>query len=145
MILYFIEDSITELNIYQATRDYSVKSIARLSGYDPGRASTAQGEISIQWNLNTAPVGGGSVIIANNTQVQCIQNGKYYSMMLPSPTVTFNLVPNNTLRVKIAQGTVQNATVTGTGLALQSFNIPSKSGAFIDQYYVNVYVNEEKI
>lgn len=144
MILYFIEDSITELNIYQATRDYSVKSIARLSGYDPGRASTAQGEISIQWNLNTAPVGGGSVIIANNTQVQCIQNGKYYSMMLSSPTVTFNLVPNNTLRVKIAQGTVQNATVTGTGLALQSFNIPSKSGAFIDQYYVNVYVNEEK-
>ena len=34
MILYFIEDSITELNIEQATRDYSVRSLARLSGYD---------------------------------------------------------------------------------------------------------------
>ena len=28
MILYFIEDSITELNIEQATRDYSVRSLA---------------------------------------------------------------------------------------------------------------------
>jgi hypothetical protein len=144
MILYFIEDSITELNIYQATRDYSVKSLARLAGYDPGRASTAQGEISIEWNLNTAPVGGGAVIIPNNTSVQCIQNGKTYSMIFSSPSVTFNLVAGNTLRVKIAQGTVQNSIVTGTGRALQSFNIPSKSGSFVDQYYVNVYVNEEK-
>jgi len=144
LILYFIEDSITELNIYQATRDYSVKSLARLSGYDPGRASTAQGEISIEWNLNTAPVGGGAVIIANNTQVQCLNNGKLYSVILSSPTVTFNLVAGNSVRFKIAQGTVQNATVTGTGLSLQSFNIPSKSGAYVDQYYVNVYVNEEK-
>ena len=46
MILYFIEDSITELNIEQATRDYSVRSLARIAGYDPGRASTAQGEVS---------------------------------------------------------------------------------------------------
>ena len=34
--------------------------------------------------------------------------------------------------------------VTGTGNALQSFNLPSSSGAYLDQFYVDVYVNEEK-
>ena len=37
LILYFIEDSITELNIYQATRDYSIRSLARIAGYDPAK------------------------------------------------------------------------------------------------------------
>ena len=30
LILYFIEDSITELNIYEATRDYSIRSLANI-------------------------------------------------------------------------------------------------------------------
>lgn len=144
MILYFIEDSITELNIEQATRDYSVRSLARLSGYDPGRASAAQGEISVQWNRIPATVGGGAVIINNNTQVQCLQNGKLYTMLLSSPSVTLNLVPETNLRVKIIQGNVTNVYFTGNGLNLQSFNVPSKSGSYVDQHFINVYVNEEK-
>jgi hypothetical protein len=71
LILYFIEDSITELNIYEATRDYSVRSLARLAGYDPGRSMTAQGEVSISWNLTQSDAGGGAVIIRNNTKLQC--------------------------------------------------------------------------
>lgn len=144
MILYFIEDSITELNIDQATRDYSVRSLARISGYDPGRASASQGEISVKWNRVPATVGGGAVIVNNNTQVQCIQNGKLYTMILSSPSVTLNLVPETDLRVKIIQGNVNNVFFTGNGLNLQSFNVPSKSGSFVDQYFINVYVNEEK-
>jgi hypothetical protein len=144
LILYFIEDSITELNIQEATRDYSVRSLARIAGYDPGRARTAQGEVSLKWNARESGVGGGAVIIANNTQIRCEQNGKVYSLRFASPEVTIPLVRGNTLRTKIAQGTFSNAIVTGTGLALQSFNLPSVSGAYIDQFYVDVYVNEER-
>lgn len=144
MILYFIEDSITELNLQQATREYSVRSLARVAGYDPGRASASQGEISISWNKVPALVGGGAVIIQNNAQVQCLQNGKPYSMIFSAPTVTLNLVPETRIRVKIIQGDIANAVVTGTGRGLQSFNIPSKAGAYVDQYFINVYVNEEK-
>jgi hypothetical protein len=144
LILYFIEDSITELNLQQATRDYSIRSLARISGYDPGRASAAQGEVSITWNKKTATIGGGAVILRNNTEIQCENNGKTYSLILPSPTLTFNLVSGNTVRIKIVQGTVNNNIVTGTGRALQSFNIPSRSGSYVDQYFINVYVNEEK-
>lgn len=144
LILYFIEDSITELNINEASRDYSVRSLARLTGYDPARASAAQGEVSLSWNTREGDVGGGAVIITNNTQIRCLENGKVYSLRFASPQVTIPLVRGNSLRVKIAQGNFENAIVTGTGLALQSFNLPSTSGSYLDQFYVDVYVNEEK-
>ena len=144
LILYFIEDSITELNMQEATRDYSVRSLARIAGYDPGRASAAQGEVSIGWNTREGDVGGGSVILKNYSQIRCQQNGKLYSLIFGSPEVTIPLVRGNSLRVKIAQGTFESAIVTGNGLALQSFNLPSNSGILLDQFYVDVYVNEEK-
>jgi hypothetical protein len=144
MILYFIEDSITELNINQATRDYSVRSLARIAGYDSGRATAAQGEISLKWNTRESGVGGGAVIIKNNAQIRCQENGKMYSLRFGSPEVTIPLTRGNNLRAKIAQGTFETAILTGTGLSLQSYNLPSTSGAFLDQFYVDVYVNEEK-
>ena len=144
MILYFIEDSITELNIIQATRDYSVRSLARIAGYDSGRASAAQGEISLKWNIKEGGVGGGAVIIPNNSQIRCQENGKTYSLRFGSPEVTIPLTRGNSLRAKIAQGTFESAVLTGTGLSLQSYNLPSTSGAFLDQFYIDVYVNEEK-
>lgn len=144
LILYFIEDSITELNMQEATRDYSIRSLARIAGYDPGRASAAQGEVTISWNTREGDVGGGSIILKNHAQIRCLQNGKLYSLIFGSPEVTIPLVRGNSLRVKIAQGTFESAILTGTGLALQSYNIPSSSGALLDQFYVDVYVNEEK-
>lgn len=145
MILYFIEDSITELNIEQATRDYSVRSLARIAGYDPGRASTAQGEVTLSWNRRESDVGGSAVIINNNALIRCQENGKTYSLVFGSSRVTLQLSGNYpALRTKIAQGEFQTSVVTGTGNALQSFNLPSSTGAYLDQFYVNVYVNEEK-
>ena len=145
MILYFIEDSITELNIEQATRDYSVRSLARISGYDPGRASTAQGEVTLSWNRRQSDIGGSAVIISNRAQIRCQENGKLYSLVFGSSRVTIQLSGSPiSLRSKIAQGDFISAIVTGTGNALQSFNLPSSSGAYLDQFYVDVYVNEEK-
>jgi len=144
LILYFIEDSITELNIQEATRDYSVRSLARISGYDSGRATAAQGEISITWNTREGDVGGGAVIIRNNTQIRCVQTGKIYSLRFGSDEITIPLVRGNVVRSKIVQGNFETGTVTGAGIALQSFNLPSTSGAYIDQFYIDVYVNNEK-
>lgn len=145
MILYFIEDSITELNIEQATRDYSVRSLARIAGYDPGRASTAQGEVTLSWNRRQSDIGGSAVIINNHAQIRCQENGKLYSLVFGSSRVTIQLGGSpSPLRVKVAQGDFISSVVTGTGNALQSFNLPSSSGAYLDQFYVDVYVNEEK-
>lgn len=141
LILYFIEDSITELNIYEATRDYSVRSLARLSGYDPARSMSAQGEVSVVWNLTQSDAGGGAVILRNNTRIQCDQNGLPYTLILNSQTVKVPLTRGMPFSFKIVQGSFATSTFTGTGQALQSFNLASRAGTYIDQFYVNVSVN----
>lgn len=144
MILYFIEDSITELNIQEASRTYSIKSLARLAGHDPSRGMAAQGEVLIAWNLKESDAGGGAVFIQENSRIQCLQNGTPYSLILNAPSMKVPLNRTASFNFKIVQGAFTKAVVTGTGKALQSFNIPSKSGALIDHFYVNVYVNGNK-
>jgi hypothetical protein len=144
LILYFIEDSITELNMQEATRSYSIKSLARISGYDPVRGMSAQGEVSIAWNLKESDVGGGAVVLRGTPRIQCLQNGLPYTLLLGSPSVKVPLNRSSSFNFKIVQGAFGSATFTGTGRALQSYNLPSKSGALIDQFYVDVYVNGNK-
>lgn len=142
LILYFIEDSITELNIYQASRDYSIKSLARIAGYDPARGMAAQGEVAITWNLRESDVGGGAVILSGKPKIQCEQNGLIYTLLLNGPSVKVPLNRGATFNFKIVQGSFQTSTFTGTGAALQSYNVVSKSGTLIDQFYVDISVND---
>ena len=144
LILYFIEDSITELNIYEATRDYSVRSLARIAGYDPARAMSAQGEVAVSWNLKTTDVGGGAVIIQENTRIQCEQNGLAYTLMINGPRVKVALTRGTAFKFKTIQGAFSTTTFTGTGNALQSFNVPVKGGVFLDQFNVKVSINDNK-
>ena len=138
LILYFIEDSITELNIYQATRDYSIRSLARIAGYDPARGMAAQGEIELSWNLKTADIGGGAVILSGNPRIQCEQNGLVYTLILNAPTVKIPLNRGASFNFKMVQGAFASSQFTGTGAALQSYNVVSRSGTLIDQFYVNI-------
>ena len=145
LILYFIEDSITELNIEQATRDHSIRSLARISGYDPKRTSTSQGEVVVSWNFSNTQAGGGSVIIPKNTQIRNQQNGQIYSLIIPSDTITIPLSSQSQPQTfKVVQGVFESTNFTSTGSSLLSFNVPVISGQNIDQFYVNVFVNEEK-
>lgn len=141
LILYFIEDSITELNMQEATRNYSIKSLARIAGYDPARGMSAQGEASVAWNLREDDAGGGAIILSDNPKIQNIQNGLPYTLILNSPSVKIPLSRGRSFNFKVVQGSFLSSTFTGTGQLLQSFNLPSKAGAYIDQFYVNVYVN----
>ena len=145
LILYFIEDSITELNIEQATRDYSVRSLARISGYDPKRSSSSQGEVVVSWNSSNTEAGGGSVIISRNTQIRNQQNGQMYTLIIPSDTVTIPLSSQSQPQTfKVVQGVFGSTNFTSNGSSLLSFNVPSINGQNIDQFYVDVYVNEER-
>ena len=144
LILYFIEDSITELNINQATRDYSIRSLARIAGYDAGRASAARGEITISWNRKEGDVGGGAVLITNNTGIRNEQNGLTYVMRLAGPNARINLTADTSLRCTIIQGVTDSASFTGNGALLQSYNVPSRSGIYVDQFNIDVYVNNEQ-
>lgn len=145
LIFYYIEDAITELNINEATRITSVYSLASLSGHSPSRAMSAIGEISLRINDNIEELPVDRVIIPNMSRLTNQNNGLTYILDLPQDEVKFSLLGNDDgIKIQIRQGIIETQTVTSRGLPLDSFSIGSPQNFFIDNFYVNVYVNGEK-
>lgn len=145
MILFYNEDSVTELNIKTATRPQSIKGLATLTGHNPSRAMAARGTLTLNYNGTKLPIGTKIITFPNYTLLTNSQNGLTYTVILPGEEVLYDLTSiTNTLEVNIIQGKLEYQQATGTGDPLQSFNFQNKKGAAIDNYYVNVYVNGTK-
>jgi hypothetical protein len=145
MILYYIEDSITELNIKTATRPNSIKGLASLTGHNPSRAMAARGTLRLSYNGKKLPVYASIVTIPNYTKIVNSQNGLTYTIVLPGEEIRLDLTSiSNYLDVAIIQGTLEYQQATGTGDPLQSFNFQTKKGSGIDNYFVNIYVDGKK-
>lgn len=145
MILYYIEDSITELNIYTASRPQSIKGLARLTGHNPSRAISARGTLQLSYNGNAHNIKGNIAVIPNYTEVINNINGLSYLIVLNSNETRLNLnSAADNIAVSIIQGSLEYQTATGTGTPLQSYNFQQKVGKSIDNYFTNVYVNGEK-
>ena len=141
-ILFFIEDSITELNINTATRESSIYGLATLAGHNPTRSLAAKGEIVTKWNgKGLEDIGGGAVLIPNNSQVKCINNGRTYLLKLGQEFVRLNLDGTSNLVASIIEGTLNTNQYTGTGRKLQSYNISARGTSGIENFEVSVRVN----
>lgn len=145
MILYYIEDSITELNIYKATRPDNVRGIAAITGHNPARAMAPRGTLRLTYNGEQIDMYGNTIVIPNYTELLSNRNGLTYTIVLSSEEARINLnSPTNYIDVNVMQGRLEYQQVTGTGDPLQSFNFQHKKGASIDNFFVNVYVNGTK-
>jgi hypothetical protein len=145
LVFYYIEDSITELNINEATRLTSVYSIASLAGHNPSRAVSAVGEISLSLISGAEPAETDFVIIPNYTRLRCINNGLTYILDLPQDEIKFSFNGStNGLKLAIRQGIIESQTVIARGEQLESFSIGSPQNYYIDNFMVNVYVNGER-
>lgn len=145
-ILFYNEDSITELNINTATRESSVKGLVSLAGHQPTRAMAATGDIrllSADAGNNLVP--GGMVVLPNYTRMKCLNNGLTYMLDLPGDDVRIPTsgAVNQTI-FKIIQGRIESSTFQGTGKPYQSYSINFAQGALIDNYQVSVFVNGVK-
>lgn len=141
-ILFFIEDSITELNINTATRESSIYGLAILAGHNPTRAIAAKGEVIVKWNgKGLEEIGGGAVLIPNNAQVKCVNNGKTYLLKLGQEYVRLNLDNTSTLVASVIEGTLNTNQYTGSGRKLESFNISARGTSGIENFEVAVRVN----
>jgi hypothetical protein len=145
LVFYYVEDAITELNINEATRLTSVYSLASLAGHNPSRTMSAIGEISISTNVNAISAPIDFVIIPNQTRLVCLNNGLTYILDLPQDEVRFSYSgSDNGLKLAIRQGVIETQTVISRGNPLESFSIGTAQNSFVDNFYVNVYVNGEK-
>lgn len=141
-VLFFIEDSITELNINTATRESSIYGLATLAGHNPTRNISAKGEVTIKWNgKNIEDVGGSAVLIPRNAQIKCVNNGKFYLLKFPQEYTRLNLDSTSQLACSIMEGTLAVNRYTGGGGLLQSFNISSRGTSGIENFEVYVKVN----
>lgn len=144
-ILFFIEDSITELNINQATRESSIYGLSTLAGHNPTRSISAKGEVVVTWNgKGFEDVGGSAILIPNNSQVQCVNNGKIYLIKFPQEYLRLNLEPSSKIIASIVEGTQRVNQYTGDGTKLQSFNISARGTSSIENFEVSVKVNGEE-
>jgi hypothetical protein len=145
MILYYIEDSITELNINTASRPDSVRGLASLTGHNPSRGQAARGTLRLTYNGEKIDMYGNTVVIPNYTKVTSTVNGLIYTIVLSGEEVRLDLTSlTNFVNVNIVQGSLEYQQATGTGDPLQSFNFQNKKGASIDNYFVNIFVDGKR-
>lgn len=145
LVFFYIEDSITELNINEATRLTSIYSLATLAGHNPSRAVSSVGELSLSTAAGAGEPPTDFVIIHNLTRLKCINNSLNYVLDLPQDEIKFSLTGlNNGLQLSIKQGIIESQTVIAKGEPIESFSIGSPQNYYIDNFLVNVYVNGEK-
>lgn len=150
MIFYYIEDSITGLNIKTAYRPDQIRGLATLTGHVPGRAIGARGAIEISYynNINNVSnnYSGQICYIPNKLSVTNKLNGFKYIVLFSADSVKMKMTENsiNKVSANIIQGTLKYQQATSTGEELQSFNFTERNHAEIDEYYVNIYVNGEQ-
>lgn len=143
MMFYYIEDSITELNISTATRKNSIYGIARMTGHNPSRAIAATGTVKISFK-EPIDMYGDSLIIPNYTTITCEDNGLPYVIFLPAEDARLVMKPRSFIYANIKQGEMEAQKYTGTGDKLQSITVLPQKGKNIDMHEVKVYVNTEE-
>ena len=81
MIFYYIEDSISGLNIRTAYRPDQVKGLAMLAGHDSSRPIAGRGACQIFFVDNgNYQLNGQVCYIPNKTKVVCKKNGLKYTI-----------------------------------------------------------------
>lgn len=144
LVLYYIEDSITELNMLTATRDRSIRGLARLAGHNPTRSIAATGTLRLTYNGKKIDMYGNTIIIPNFTVLTNGGNGLSYLILLKDQEVRLTLEGQNYVDVNVIQGTIEAQTLTSTGTPLQSYSITVKKAYRVDNFFVKIYVNNSE-
>lgn len=144
MILFYIENTITELNIKTAFHERSIKGLSVLTGHNPSSGIAARGALRMTYRLNS-DYNGETITINNYTKILNSSNGLTYLALLPNSSMSLTVGANDSnIQIPIIQGTLKYQQATGTGYAMQSFNFANKNGDMIDNFFRNIYVNGEQ-
>lgn len=142
-IFYYIEDSVTELNINSATRESSIRGLASLTGYQPKNSTSAQGNVKVYYNgKGFIDEGVSNVILPNYTRVFTKFNNLPYLLVSNNETRFDANSSAQNKNMKIIQGEFFEEIFNGDGNPLQSLRLNYKYSEFIDLNSIRVFVNE---
>lgn len=145
LIFYYIEDSITELNIRQASRLSSIRNIASIGQYQPTRAVSAVGQVKLTVKPeHTMNIPSNIVIIPNYTKLICDNNGLKYMLNMSQDSLIFDTSKNQTVSLNILQGSIETQAFTGKGRPLASYGVQVPKMRYVDNEHIKVFVNDER-
>jgi hypothetical protein len=107
MILYYIEDSITGLNIRTAYRPDQIRGLAQLAGHNPGRPISARGAIDITFYDQGDGMTGCCCYIPNKTQIISRINGCTYTILFGADNAKMTMNAGNHINATIVQGKIK--------------------------------------
>lgn len=141
MILFYIENVITEMNIETAFHERNIRGLATLTGHTPSLGIAARGTLYMSYN-NSSQYNGETISINNFTRIKNTANGLLYVAVFPNSIMQLTVGAYDTkIELPIIQGELKYQQATGTGSTLQSFNFANKGDSVIDNFFVNIYVN----
>jgi hypothetical protein len=145
LIFLYIEDALVELNIFTATKQKSIYGWSRITGHNPTRSLSAQGTLRVKIKPGAEiPPNATYALLLNKTKIKCENNSKKYFVQLGNDTSSIRIdlkAQEKTYDLKVIQGEIETQVLTGTGKALQSFNVKTKGT--IENEMVWVTVNGE--
>lgn len=145
LIFYYIEDSTTEQNIYEASRPSSIYSLATLAGHNPSRAIGAIGEVQFQSVVGATDLPSNKIVLPNYMRVQCLNNNLTYVLILPQDSIRFSVTGiDSSMKFQIQQGNIEVQTFQANGNPFFSVQLGYPNNFMIDNFFINVYVNGEK-
>ena len=157
LMLYYMEDSITEMSIREASRESSIYSRAAEAGYMPSRSVAATGQIALTKKTNlTSELSESVIMIPNYLKIRCKNTGIDYIINMSQDYIKIN-IGESTARgdgkdsdnifdgkycFNILQGEIETQTLSsGTGKPYTSYVINYPKNYHIDNNFVKVYVN----
>lgn len=149
--MFYIEDALTEQNLFTATRKKSVYNLAKLSGYVPYYGSAAAGTIicstKINDGLNVSNINDTNVstkiYITNGSQIRNTNTGLVYTLLLPTDEYVIDISkPLVKHEFKVVEGSWLIFQYTGIGVPFETFSV-GVNGLY-DANYIEVMVNGVK-
>ncbi len=145
LIMFYIEDSITELNIFKASKIDSIYGLARLSGHNPTRPISAQGSLILKLKSGaSSEIDSNFFFIDNFAAIKNKDTGLEYVLVLDSDRIRIDKSSIAEFRLRTVQGKIESQSRKSNGEELQSFNAFIKGAGSIEQEHVWIYVNGEK-
>lgn len=145
-VMFYIEDALTEQNIFTAVRKKSIFNLAKISGYTPyyGQAATGTALISVIAGSDTVYSSGTNSVsklyISNGLQLRDTDTGLVYTISMPTDEYVIDVSkPLITHEFKIIEGTYYFAQYTATGYLFETFDV-GVNGLW-DDNYIEVTVN----
>lgn len=140
-VMFYIEDALTEQNIFTASRKKSIYSLARQTGYQAFYGSAACGILNTKTKItNLSGNVSSKIYIPDECKLKNTYNGLIYTIMLPTSEYTIDLSkPLKIHQFKIVQGTYKTNQFISKGILLET--MPVNFNGNYDKEYTKVFVN----